>query len=61
MAGIVGIAATVVAAAVQQLRVAVHPRYFNHNALYHVTQAIALFLILRAAQLLIRQPAEGSI
>jgi len=26
-----------------------------------VTQAIALFLILRAAQLLIRQPAEGSI
>jgi hypothetical protein len=32
------------AALVQQLRVAVHPVYFNHNALYHVLQAAALFL-----------------
>ena len=32
------------AALVQQLRVALHPVYFNHNALYHVLRAAALFL-----------------
>jgi len=35
--------ADVVAAAVQQARIALHPNYFNHNALYHLLQAIALF------------------
>ena len=34
---------------VQQARVALHPAYFNHNAVYHLLQAIALFLIFRAA------------
>ena len=48
--GIVGLLLTFVAAAVQQLRIAVHPVYFNHNALYHVIQGIALYLIFRAAK-----------
>lgn len=43
--GIAGLVLTFVAAAVQQLRIAVHPVYFNHNALYHVIQGIALAMI----------------
>jgi hypothetical protein len=47
--GLAGLLLTLVAAGVQQARLAVHPTYFNHNALYHLLQAIALFLIFRAA------------
>ncbi len=43
--GIVGILMTFVAAWVQQARIIIHPIYFNHNALYHIIQAIAIFLI----------------
>ncbi|MGH7636763.1 MAG: DUF6962 family protein [Gemmatimonadaceae bacterium] len=43
--GIAGLLLTFVAAAVQQLRIAVHPVYFNHNALYHVVQGVALAMI----------------
>ena len=45
-----GLALSFAAAAVQQLRVAVHPVYFNHNALYHVVQAIALALVFMACR-----------
>ena len=47
--GLYGLLLTLVAAAVQQARIALHPVYFNHNAVYHLVQAIALFLIFRAA------------
>jgi hypothetical protein len=47
--GITGLVLTFVAAGVQQLRVGIHPVYFNHNALYHVLQGIALFLIFLGA------------
>jgi hypothetical protein len=47
--GLSGLLLTLVAAAVQQARIALHPIYFNHNALYHLLQAIALLLIFRAA------------
>lgn len=43
----VGLALTFAAAAIQQRQVAVHPVYFDHNALYHVVQAVALVLIYR--------------
>jgi uncharacterized protein DUF6962 len=33
------------AAVLQQLRVSIHPVYFDHNALYHVVQGIALVLL----------------
>ncbi len=46
--GIVGLALTFVAAAVQQLKVALHPVWFDHNAFFHLIQAIALFLLFRA-------------
>jgi uncharacterized protein DUF6962 len=51
--GVAGLLLTLVAAGVQQARVALHPTYFNHNALYHLLQAIALFLIFRAATWLV--------
>ena len=50
--GLGGLVLTLVAAAVQQARIALHPVYFNHNAVYHLLQAIALFLIFRAAMFL---------
>ena len=50
--GLAGLLVTLVAAAVQQARIGVHPTYFNHNALYHLLQAVALFLIFRAAMFL---------
>jgi kynureninase len=40
-----GLILTFVASAVQIGRVALHPVYFNHNALYHAVQAIALALL----------------
>ena len=46
--GIVGLILTYAAAAVQQLKVDPHPVYFDHNALYHAIQAVALFLIFTA-------------
>jgi uncharacterized protein DUF6962 len=50
--GLSGLLLTIVAAGVQQTRIALHPTYFNHNALYHLLQAIALLLIFRAAMFL---------
>jgi len=40
-------AISLLAAAVQQARVALHPRYFDHNAVYHVLQGVALVLLYR--------------
>jgi hypothetical protein len=54
MAGIAGVALTFVAAAIQQGGVGLHRTYFNHNALYHVVQGIALLLIFLAARGLLR-------
>jgi hypothetical protein len=48
--GVVGLLMTFAAAAVQQLKVGVHPVFFNHNALYHVIQFVALWLIFVAAR-----------
>ncbi len=36
---------SVVAALLQLARVALHPEYFDHNAVYHVVQGIALLLL----------------
>jgi len=55
--GIGGLVLTFVAAAVQQLRIAIHPVYFNHNALYHVIQGVALFLIFLGARRVATLPA----
>lgn len=55
LAGIIGLALSFVAAAVQQSQTSLHPLYFNHNALYHLIQAFALVLIFLAARGLLRQ------
>lgn len=39
-----GLALSFVAAALQQLRIGLHPVWFDHNALYHVIDAVALTL-----------------
>ena len=50
--GIAGLSLTLVAAAVQRLRIAVHPIYLDHNAFYHVIQGVGLWMIYNAARCL---------
>jgi uncharacterized protein DUF6962 len=55
-------ALSIVAALLQQMQVALHPVYFDHNALYHVLQGIALLLLyfgFRRATNLDRVPRAG--
>jgi hypothetical protein len=58
LAGIVGLALSFAAAAVQQTETSLHPVYFNHNALYHLIQAFALLLVFWAARGLLRATAN---
>jgi hypothetical protein len=57
--GVWGLALSFVAAVLQQLRIAVHPVYFNHNALYHVVQAVALLLLYICFRGLLRSVGES--
>lgn len=50
MFGFAGIYITLVASGIQQAGLDIHPRYFNHNAVYHVLQAVALVMIFIAAR-----------
>ena len=54
LVGLVGLLLTFIAAGVQQGGIALHPMYFNHNALYHLIQAVALFMIFWAARWWVR-------
>jgi uncharacterized protein DUF6962 len=47
-------ALSLLAAALQQARVSIHPQHFDHNAVYHVLQGIALVLLYRG---FLRAPA----
>jgi len=47
--GFLGVCMMLFAAAAQQAKLGIHPRYFDHNALYHVLQAVALFMVFLAA------------
>ncbi|HEX7284972.1 MAG TPA: hypothetical protein VF532_02260 [Candidatus Angelobacter sp.] len=53
--GLAGIGVTLLAAAIQQARITIDPRYFNHNALYHTLQAAGLFMIFVTARDLSRR------
>jgi len=54
-----GPALNLVAALLQQLGVGIHPVYFNHNVLYHVLQAVALFLFFQGGRWLVEcRPAR---
>ncbi len=48
--GLIGLGLTLLATGLREARVAIHPAYFDHNALYHVVQAFALLLIYFAAR-----------
>ena len=54
-----GLTLSLLAATVQQSGIVIHPRYFDHNALFHVIQAVALLLIFLGARflLLLNQPS----
>ncbi len=51
--GLTGAILTLVAAIIQRVKIKLHPRYFNHNALYHAVQAIAFLMIFLAARQMI--------
>lgn len=53
LAGVAGILLTLLASGAQHFRVAPHPVYFNHNALYHALEGVALALIYLGARPLI--------
>jgi len=55
--GMAGIGVALVGAVMQQAGVALHPVYFNHNALYHVFQGVAFYLLFRAAYAWMHQPS----
>jgi len=56
LAGLVGLLLMIAGAIVQRLRVAVHPAYFNHNALFHVIQMAAFLLVFVAGRHLVAVP-----
>ena len=48
--GMSGLLLTVAAASIQQAGVGLHPIWFDHNALYHLIQAVAILLLFLAAR-----------
>jgi hypothetical protein len=54
--GVVALLLTLAAASVQQARIGLHPVLFNHNALYHLIQAVALWLLFVAARGIVHHP-----
>jgi uncharacterized protein DUF6962 len=58
--GACALALSFAAAAIQQLRIALHPVYFNHNALYHLVQAVALALLFIALRRSLGEWTESS-
>ena len=51
--GVTGLGLTFAGAAVQQLRIAVHPVYLDHNTFYHVIQFVAFWMIYHCARWII--------
>jgi hypothetical protein len=52
--GIYGIVLTFISSFIQQAQVGLHPIYFNHNALYHLIQFIALLLLFLAVSWILK-------
>lgn len=50
-----GMLLTFVAAGAQQIGIALHPRYFTHNAVYHVIQGLSLLMMFGCARGYIRR------
>jgi hypothetical protein len=56
--GAAALSLTLAAAGVQQARIGLHPVLFNHNALYHLIQAVALLLLFTAARGIVKTYAD---
>lgn len=54
LTGLIGLSLTLVAAGTQQLGIALHPVYFDHNALYHLIQAVAVLMLFLSARGIVR-------
>jgi hypothetical protein len=54
-----GLMTSVGAALIQQMRLALHPVYFDHNAVYHVVQGVALVLLYQGFRLAPGLTASG--
>ncbi|HYD18575.1 MAG TPA: hypothetical protein VEF76_08865 [Patescibacteria group bacterium] len=52
--GIAGLLLTFLGALLQSLKIGIHPTYFDHNALFHVVQFIAIYLIFLSAKHFLR-------
>jgi hypothetical protein len=50
MLGLAGVALGFAAAGVQRSKIALHPRYLDHNALYHLIQGVTMLLIFLSAR-----------
>ena len=59
LVGLMGLLLMIAGAIVQQARVALHPVYFNHNALFHVVQMAAFLLVFAAGRHVIAAPAAS--
>lgn len=57
--GLIGVLLTFLAAGIQQSGIDLHPRYLNHNALYHLIQAVGLFLMYRGGAFIASQPSPS--
>ncbi len=54
-AGIAAILLMFAASVLQQLRIGIDPAYFNHNALYHLIQGIALAFLFVSLRMFVRE------
>jgi len=56
LTGLAALGLTLLGAGIQRMRIVVHPRHFDHNAVYHCIQAGGILLLDRAATGLMRAP-----
>jgi len=57
---VIGLLLTFAAAVVQQIRLGLHPTYFNHNATYHLMQAVGIWFIFVGVKHLVRFEGENA-
>jgi len=50
LCGAIGIILTFVGSFIQIAKISLHPQYFNHNALYHAIQFVAICLLFVTAR-----------
>lgn len=52
-AGVLGLTITIIAAGIQASKFDIHPEYMSHNAIYHLVQAVGLYLFYGFSQRII--------